>query len=1001
MKKLFFISLILISSYLKAQVEIVSTGTGYMYSVAVPSGTYTLTPGLSVTFKAHITCQDSAALNVSSSGFRLILKNGGLLPLVSGDIISGQVVTVVYDGTSWQMMNPIGTNSNNNWKLTGNSGTNSSNFVGTTDAQDLRFRTNNLLKLTLTQKGQLETFNMGNSVFLGGGAGGFDDLSNRQNTYIGNSSGSNSTTGNWNTALGYGSLNNNITGTSNTAIGRVALSYNTGSNNTGVGTYALFWGTTGSGNTSLGAYAGQTNTTGSNNLFLGYNADATVNNLSNATAIGNGATVAQSNSLILGNNAKVGIGTNAPTADLHVVGSFRFVDTNVVNNNILKTDNSGNASWTNINNLLPNGSFAWTKSGNNIYPTTLTDYVGVGAVPSVNAQLSVTRNLVDYNAFLVENETDGVTSTVSGTKGGRISVSAAGNNQKTGLEVQVGGTGTGQQNGIFVSTSGSSSGQNRGLVASASNSTSSNTGADIFSNGNFGVNYGVRVYTGGTQASAKYALYLSSSGSGTKYGVYSTGEDMNYYSGLVGIGTSPLTTLDVANSTLVTTSRFTNTFSSASPKMAVYGWAYGTGTGNNSAGAFDASGSSGTNYAVYGAASGNTGTKIGVYSTASGTGTNTAGYFTASGGTSNNAIVVPSGGGNVGIGTTTPSFPLYVTTATEDRTAYFYNSTNTASTTFGLYAGAFGAGGGEKRGGSFDASGGTGTNIGVRATASGGTTNWSAYFIGDAYISGKLGINDNTPTYDLDVSSLTTTYAGRFKNTGTAGADGLLVEVNTAAASAGTRIGLYSNISGGLSSQYGVYSNLLGGTSNYAVYGNANSGTTNNFAGYFPNGKVYIADSLGIGTTAPAYLLQLSQNSAAKPGSNTWTIASDARLKNNVRDYSEGLKEVLAIHPVWFTYTGEAGMPKETNVGVLAQELQKVAPYMVSDWTYTPTKKVKTGDNKNIEEEEVPDYSNAKTYLAVDNGAMTYMLINAIKEQQKMIDDLKKEVEALKTIKEK
>lgn len=680
MKKLFFISLILISSYLKAQVEIVSTGTGYMYSVAVPSGTYTLTPGLSVTFKAHITCQDSAALNVSSSGFRLILKNGGLLPLVSGDIISGQVVTVVYDGTSWQMMNPIGTNSNNNWKLTGNSGTNSSNFVGTTDAQDLRFRTNNLLKLSLTQKGQLEMFNMGGSVFIGGSAGSFDDLSNRQNTYIGHSSGSNSTTGNWNTALGWGALNSNITGTSNTAIGRVALGYNTGSNNTGVGTYALYWGTTGSGNTSLGAYAGQTNTTGSNNLFLGYNADATVNNLSNATAIGNGATVAQSNSLILGNNVKVGIGTNAPTADLHVVGSFRLVDTNVVNNNILKTDNSGNASWTNINNLLPNGSFAWTKSGNNIYPTTLTDFVGVGAAPSVNAQLSVTRNLVDYNAFLVENETNGSTFSVGGTKGGRISVSAAGNNQKTGLEVQVGGTGTGQQNGIFVSASGSSSGQNRGLVASASNSTSSNTGADIFSDGNFGLNYGVRVTTGGTQNMTKYALFLSSSGSGTKYGVYSTGEDMNYFSGLVGIGTSPLTTLDVANSTLVTTSRFTNTFSSASPKMAVYGWAYGTGTGNNSAGAFDASGSSGTNYAVYGAASGNTGTKIGVYSTASGTGTNTAGYFTATGGTNNYAIVVPSGGGNVGIGTATPSQTLEVVGNIEIPAAndYMYASAKTS-----------------------------------------------------------------------------------------------------------------------------------------------------------------------------------------------------------------------------------------------------------------------------------------------------------------------------------
>lgn len=35
-------------------------------------------------------------------------------------------------------------------------------------------------------------------------------------------------------------------------------------------------------------------------------------------------------------------------------------------------------------------------------------------------------------------------------------------------------------------------------------------------------------------------------------------------------------------------------------------------------------------------------------------------------------------------------------------------------------------------------------------------------------------------------------------------------------------------------------------------------------------------------------------------------------------------------------------------------------------------------------------------YLSVDPSAFTYMLINAIKEQQKQIDELKKEIAALK-----
>src|SRR5690606_10294975 len=38
------------------------------------------------------------------------------------------------------------------------------------------------------------------------------------------------------------------------------------------------------------------------------------------------------------------------------------------------------------------------------------------------------------------------------------------------------------------------------------------------------------------------------------------------------------------------------------------------------------------------------------------------------------------------------------------------------------------------------------------------------------------------------------------------------------------------------------------------------------------------AGNVGIGTQIPAYRLQVSTNSAAKPTSNTWTVASDARL---------------------------------------------------------------------------------------------------------------------------
>lgn len=147
--------------------------------------------------------------------------------------------------------------------------------------------------------------------------------------------------------------------------------------------------------------------------------------------------------------------------------------------------------------------------------------------------------------------------------------------------------------------------------------------------------------------------------------------------------------------------------------------------------------------------------------------------------------------------------------------------------------------------------------------------------------------------------------------------------------------------------------------------------------------QVIIKDDgkVGIGTTAPAYQLELSTNSAAKPSSASWTVPSDTRLKENVTTFTDGLALVEKINPVWFTYTGEAGMPRETAVGTLAQELQEIAPYMVSPWIFTDTA---TGTSAE--------------YLGVDYGAMDFVLVNAIKQLAEQNRVLKAEIEALKEL---
>jgi methyl-accepting chemotaxis protein len=119
-----------------------------------------------------------------------------------------------------------------------------------------------------------------------------------------------------------------------------------------------------------------------------------------------------------------------------------------------------------------------------------------------------------------------------------------------------------------------------------------------------------------------------------------------------------------------------------------------------------------------------------------------------------------------------------------------------------------------------------------------------------------------------------------------------------------------------------------------------------------PNGN------LGIGASAaaisPTYTLYV-EGSAGKPGGGSWSNPSDRRLKDRISDYHDGIKSILKIKPVRFHYNQLSEFDTEPeHVGVIAQELREVAPYMVSE--------------------------NEQGYLDVNNSAMTYMLVNAVQE---------------------
>ncbi len=139
--------------------------------------------------------------------------------------------------------------------------------------------------------------------------------------------------------------------------------------------------------------------------------------------------------------------------------------------------------------------------------------------------------------------------------------------------------------------------------------------------------------------------------------------------------------------------------------------------------------------------------------------------------------------------------------------------------------------------------------------------------------------------------------------------------------------------------------------------------------------------NVGIGTTEPAYQLQLSLDSAAKPTTNTWTVPSDERIKKNISDFSDGLDIVMRLKPRTYQYNGLGGPGYDdtnTHIGFIAQEVELVAPYMIE------TRKGTIGGV------QVGDF---KSY---QGHALPFMLVNAIQEQQRQIADLRLEISQLK-----
>jgi len=116
------------------------------------------------------------------------------------------------------------------------------------------------------------------------------------------------------------------------------------------------------------------------------------------------------------------------------------------------------------------------------------------------------------------------------------------------------------------------------------------------------------------------------------------------------------------------------------------------------------------------------------------------------------------------------------------------------------------------------------------------------------------------------------------------------------------------------------------------------------------------------------------------------TVGSDKRLKENINPLKYGLEELLKIRPVEFDWKIN---DNKHDVGVIAQELEDVIPELI-------IKSEAIGKTQKYLQENYPD-TDYDTKLSVDYSRLTVVLVNAIKEQQEQIEDMKERLEYLES----
>ena len=211
--------------------------------------------------------------------------------------------------------------------------------------------------------------------------------------------------------------------------------------------------------------------------------------------------------------------------------------------------------------------------------------------------------------------------------------------------------------------------------------------------------------------------------------------------------------------------------------------------------------------------------------------------------------------------------------------------------------------------------------------------------------SGLVGINEYNPQAALDVSGN--------------GWDAIRVQQGNLRVSSNSTVMLEDSTQSGREAlaSYGGDDLLVGNDAWNAVH-----------VGPFGWLTVTSTGNVGIGDASPSNVLTVPQNSTTDPIADAWTTYSSRRWKKDIETFEGALETVGELRGVRYRW-------KETekaDVGFIAEEVGAVLPELV-----------------HFEENGVDARS-------VDYARMTAVLVQAVNEQQALIEELRADVERLK-----